>query len=110
VAAYSETRQIPDRSLHQRMTALERANDIRTYRAQLKIDIKAGRKDVVKLLSTPPEKIETMKVFDLLLAVPKIGRTKITKMLNTCRMSPSKTVGGMSERQRQELIALLRRY
>ena len=33
----------PERSLAQRMDALKRANDIRTRRAQLKRDLKAGR-------------------------------------------------------------------
>ena len=33
----------PERSLDQRMEALKRANDIRTERAQLKRDLKAGQ-------------------------------------------------------------------
>ena len=33
----------PERSLVQRMEALQRANDIRSRRAQLKRDLKAGR-------------------------------------------------------------------
>ena len=33
----------PERSLTQRMDALKRANDIRTRRARLKRDLKAGR-------------------------------------------------------------------
>jgi hypothetical protein len=100
---------VPDRSLAQRMDALERANDIRIYRAQLKRDIKAGRKQIVHLLENPPEKIESMKVFDLLLTVPKLGRIKVDKMIKVCRMSPSKTVGGLSDRQRNELVDFLRR-
>ena len=36
----------------------------------------------------------------MLLAVPKYGRVKVNKMLLTCRISPSKTIGGLSERQR----------
>jgi hypothetical protein len=48
-------------------------------------------------------------VFDLLLAVPKYGRVKVNKILGTCKISPSKTVGGLSERQRRELVALMRR-
>jgi hypothetical protein len=98
---------IPERSLTQRREALERANDIRTYRAELKRDLKAGRENVIKLLRYPPEKIETMKVFDLLIAAPKFGRVKVNKIINTCRISPSKTIGGMSERQRGEIVSLL---
>jgi hypothetical protein len=61
------------------------------------------------LLSDPPEWVLTAKVFDLLLAVPKCGRVKAGRLLTTCRISQSKTVGGLSERQRAELVALLRR-
>jgi hypothetical protein len=99
----------PERSLDQRMEALKRANDIRTSRAQLKRDLKAGRKTIHDLLDSPPEYVMTAKVFDMLLAVPKYGRVKANRVLNQCRISPAKTIGGLSERQRGELVTLLRR-
>jgi hypothetical protein len=99
----------PERSLTQRMEALKRANDIRTRRASLKRDLKAGRMHIHGLLLDPPEYLETAKVFDLLLAVPKYGRVKVNRILTQCRISPSKTVGGLSERQRGELVSFLRR-
>ncbi|HYZ80884.1 MAG TPA: integration host factor, actinobacterial type [Solirubrobacteraceae bacterium] len=99
----------PERSLVQRMEALQRANDIRSRRAQLKRDLKAGRTPIHELLLEPPDYLMTAKVFDLLLAVPKYGRVKVNKILSQCRISPSKTLGGLSERQRGELVALLRR-
>ena len=99
----------PERSLTQRMEALKRANDIRTRRANLKRDLKAGRVHIHGLLLDPPDYLETAKVFDLLLAVPKYGRVKVNRILTQCRISPSKTVGGLSERQRGELVSFLRR-
>ena len=99
----------PERSLQQRMDALSRANQIRTRRAQLKRDLKAGRQSIHDLLLEPPEYIETAKVFDMLLAVPKYGRVKVNKVLQQCRISPSKTIGGLSERQRGELVSFLNR-
>lgn len=99
---------VPDRSLVQRMDALHRANEIRSERAELKRDLKASRRQIVDLLMEPPEWMETMKVFDLMLAVPKLGRVKVNRILQQCRMSPSKTVGGMSTRQRVELVSMLR--
>ncbi|MEX0620377.1 MAG: integration host factor, actinobacterial type [Solirubrobacterales bacterium] len=99
----------PERSLDQRMDALKRANDIRTARAKLKKDLKAGRASILELLESPPEYVLTAKVFDLLLAVPKYGRVKANRILNQCRISPAKTVGGLSERQRKEMVGLLRR-
>ncbi len=91
------------------MEALQRANDIRTRRAQLKRDLKGGRVSIQQLLLDPPKWVETAKVFDMLLAVPKYGRVKVNRILSQCRISPSKTIGGLSERQRSELVAQLRR-
>jgi hypothetical protein len=99
----------PERSYMQRMEALQRANHIRSRRAQLKRDLKAGRQPIDELLLAPPAYLETAKVFDLLLAVPKYGRVKVNKILTQCKISPSKTVGGLSERQRGELVAFMRR-
>lgn len=104
----------PERSFQQRMDALQEANRIRTARAGIKRNVKrdlaAGRIRVEGLLLEPPQEILTMKLFDLLLATPRWGRVKVNKTLGRCRISPSKTVGGLSERQRREVVAWMRRH
>ena len=100
---------VPERTHYQRMRALRRANDIRTRRAQLKRDLKAGKVKVETLLLDPPDWVMSAKVFDMILAVPKYGRVKANKILAQCRISPSKTIGGLSQRQRAELVQMLRR-
>lgn len=106
VEAPSET---PDRSPSQRLEALKLANAVRTERATLKRDLKAGRVRIEQVLADPPECVHSAKVADIMLAVPRYGRVKVTKVLQRCRISPSKTVIGLSERQRGELIEALRR-
>lgn len=101
--------QAPERSLDQRMDALRRANEIRSRRAQLKKDLKGGRTSIGSVISDPPEYVLTAKVFDMLIAVPKYGKVKATRFLNTCRISQGKTIGGLSDRQRSELLELLQR-
>lgn len=91
------------------MEALQRANEVRSRRAQLKRDLKAGRADIVDLLLEPPDYLETAKLFDLMLACPKWGRVKVNKLFARCRISPSKTVGGLSERQRREVATCVNR-
>ena len=91
------------------MEALKRANEIRVRRAQLKRDLKEGQARIEEILTGPPDFVETAKVFDILMSVPKFGRVKAARLLNQCRISQSKTVGGLSERQRGELIALFSR-
>ena len=39
------------------------------------------------------------------MAAPKCGRVKSAKIMEMCRVSQSKTVGGLSDRQRRELLA-----
>lgn len=99
----------PERSFIQRMDALGSANRIRVYRANLKRDLKSEKVSIHALLLDPPEDLGTMKIFDLLLACPKYGRVKVNKVLQLCRISPSKTIGGLSPRQRTELVSMLRR-
>ena len=102
--------QAPARSRDQRMEALKRANDIRVRRAKLKKDLKDGQVRVQAILGNPPDYVETAKVFDILMAVPKFGRVKAARFLNQCRISQSKTVGGLSDRQRAELVGLFDRH
>lgn len=99
----------PERSREQRMEALKSANRVRVYRAGLKREVAAGRRSAVDVLARPEELVETMKVVELLLAVPKVGRVKAHSMLRRHQVSPSKTVGGLSSRQRAALVAELGR-
>jgi hypothetical protein len=99
--------QTPERSQQQRMEALRRANDIRSERARLKEALRTGDVAITEVLSDPPACVATAKVLDLILAVPKYGRVKANKLLERCRVSSSKTVNGLTPRQRKELLDML---
>ncbi len=73
---------VPERTHEQRMRALNRANEIRSKRAQLKRDLKAGKAKVESLLLDPPDYVMSAKAFDMILAVPKYGRVKANKILD----------------------------
>lgn len=95
--AHSHT---PHRSLQQRLDALKRANDIRIRRAQLKRDLKDARVSLLDVIADPPDCAATAKVLEVLLAAPRIGRVKAERILRRTQVSPSKTVAGLSARQR----------
>lgn len=97
----------PERTLQQRQEALREANRVRKLRAYLKVDIAAGRQEVTAIIVDPPGYAFTMRVFDLLLAVPGVARIKADIILRRARISPSKTLGGMTGRQRAELVRCL---
>ena len=99
----------PAQTLDQRLRALRQANEIRSRRAVLKKELASGRVRIEDVLARPPEYARTAKVQDLLLVVPKVGPARAARFLSRCRIAPSKTVGGMTERQRGELIELFRR-
>jgi hypothetical protein len=103
----STTPQTPERSQQQRMEALRRANDIRSERARLKDRLRNGELAITDVLLDPPACVHTAKVLDLLLAVPKFGRVKANRLLERCRVSPAKTVNGLTPRQRKELLDML---
>lgn len=98
----------PARSETQRMEALAVANRVRSARAREKARIKReGRDRALEILADPPAAFGTMKVWDVLIAVPKMGRTKVNRLLMVAQVSPSKTLGGLTERQREALAGLL---
>lgn len=99
--------QTPERTQQQRLEALRKANAIRLERAQLKERIRRGEVTITEVLADPPECVHTAKVLDLLLAVPKYGRVRANKVLERCRVSPAKTVNGLTPRQRKELLETL---
>ena len=87
------------------MAALAEANRVRSLRAALKADLRAGRVSLASLLTSPPDFARSAKVATLLGATPQCGPVKAAKIMDRCRIAQSKTVAGLSERQRSELIA-----
>lgn len=109
----------PDRSLEQRLAALERANVIRSARADLKARLKDDREwrllalallNETEALGLPAGSLDTMKVRKLLIAAPTIGAVKANRAMATRQISPSKTIAGLTERQRLELLDELYRH
>lgn len=60
------------------------------------------------MLHDPPTCAQTAKLRELLLAVPRIVPARVHRALAHCRIAYAKTVAGLSDRQRAELIELLR--
>jgi len=98
---------VSTRSLERRVIALRQANQVRSARAKLKQDLRAGKVRLEQILATPADYLANAEVFDLLVAVPKIGPVKAGRLLTIARISPSKTLGELSERQRTCLVELL---
>ncbi|TAK88900.1 hypothetical protein EPO04_02175 [Patescibacteria group bacterium] len=91
----------------QHLAALERANEVRLARAELKRRIGTGETNVSRIvLSTPPE-AAGMTVADLLMAQKRWGRTRTRKFLLGIPITETKTVGSLTERQRNAIAKAL---
>lgn len=85
--------------LHEhRMSALRQANQVRGLRAKLKQDLREGTVRLEQILATSADYLASAEIFDLLVAVPKIGPVKAARLLTIARISPSTTVAALSER------------
>jgi hypothetical protein len=76
------------------MGALRHANEIRRRRAQLKRELASGRARIEDIIAKPPEFARTAKVYDLLLALPKVGPAKAARSLTHCRIAPQRRSPG----------------
>ncbi len=92
----------------QYMRALERANQVRLARAELKRRIATGEIDIAEVLLDCPWEADSMAVADLLMSQRRWGQTRCRKFLSQLPMSEKKTIGSMTDRQRQTLVAMLR--
>ena len=89
------------------MRALERANQVRLARAELKRRVAGGEIGVAEVILECPWEADSMAVADLLMSQRRWGQTRCRKFLAQIPMSEQKTVGSMTERQRRTLAAML---
>jgi hypothetical protein len=89
------------------MRALARANQVRLARAQLKRRVAVEEIDVAEVILECPWEAHSMAVCDLLMSQHRWGQTRCRRFLAQLPMSEKKTVGSMTERQRQTLAAML---
>ena len=91
----------------QHMRALARANRVRLARAELKRRVSEGEITVADVVLECPWEAESMAVVDLLMSQRRWGHTRCDRVLSAIPMSETKTIGSMTERQRQALAAQL---
>ncbi|HWH95722.1 MAG TPA: hypothetical protein VNT03_17815 [Baekduia sp.] len=91
----------------QHLRALARANEVRLARAELKRQVADGEITAAHVILECPWEAASMTVSDLLTSQRRWGSTRCRKLLQSIPMSENKTVGSMTERQRQALARLL---
>lgn len=91
----------------QHLQALARANRVRLARAELKRRVGQGAVTVTEVVLSPPWCAESMEVSDLLTSQRRWGTTRCRRLLATIPIPENKTLGTLTERQRNALVARL---
>jgi hypothetical protein len=92
----------------QRLRALERANEVRLARAEMKRRIAVGEVSAAEVILACPWQASSWSVGELLLSQRRWGHTKCRKFLNRNQISENKPIGALTERQRGVLASQLR--
>ena len=91
----------------QHMRALAQANRVRLARAELKRQVAEGEATVAEIVLGRPWEAESMSIADLLMSQHRWGRTRCRRFLASIPMTETKSIGSMTERQRNELARRL---
>jgi DNA-binding NarL/FixJ family response regulator len=97
-----------DPGVAQCFTALRRANEVRCARASLKRLIVAGRLSAADVIVAGAPETNTMEIIELLMSQRAWGEARCRRLLARVPLPEAKTVGSLTERQRDVLVAMLR--
>lgn len=91
----------------QHLRALQRANEVRLARAELKRRVAEGELTASEVVLDVPWETESMAIADLLMSQRRWGRTRCRRFLASVPLSETKTIGSMTERQRRAVASQL---
>jgi len=99
---------LPKLTLEEKRKALEKAQQMRSQRAAIREDLKAGRvtlRDV--LANSDDEVVGRMRVAYLLQSLPQVGKVTSRKIMDEIGIHENRRVQGLGKRQ---IDALLERF
>jgi hypothetical protein len=97
---------LPTLSPEDRARALEKAAEARRKRAEIKAELKSGKRSLKDLLAkTADDTVGKMKVSNVLESLPGVGKVRATKIMEKLDISASRRVRGLGAKQRAALLA-----
>lgn len=91
----------------QRMRALERANEVRLKRAELKRRIAEGHMTAADVILDLPSEASNWSVGELLMCQRRWGSIRSRKLLAGLHITETRAIGELTERQRRVLAGHL---
>ncbi len=99
---------IPKLSASERSAALKKAQQMRSKRAALRREIKAGRLTLAEALERADDEIiGKMRVKYLLESLPQVGKITAAKIMDEVAIDEVRRVQGLGSRQKAELLQRL---
>jgi uncharacterized coiled-coil DUF342 family protein len=96
---------LPQLTLEEKKQALKKAQQVRSQRAKIRQDLKAGRTGIREVLEqVDSDVVAKMRVAYLLESLPRIGKVRTKKIMNEIGIDETRRVQGLGSRQRQALI------
>jgi len=96
---------LPVLTPEQRQQALAKAAEARKKRAELKGELKSGKRTLTDVLARSGDDIVgKMKVSNVLESLPGVGKVRAQKLMEELDISVSRRVRGLGAKQRETLL------
>jgi hypothetical protein len=96
---------LPVLNEEQRRQALEKAAEARRKRAEVKAELKSGKRSLSDILNQQGnETVGKMKVSTVLESLPGVGKVRARKLMEKLDISASRRVRGLGAKQRGALL------
>ena len=97
---------LPTLTEEQRRDALAKAAVARKRRAEIKAELKSGKRTLKDLLARQgDDTVGKMKVSTVLESLPGVGKVRAAKMMEKLDISASRRIRGLGAKQRESLLA-----
>ena len=96
---------LPVLNEEQRRQALEKAAEARRKRAEVKAELKSGKRSLSQILDDQgSDTVGKMKVSTVLESLPGVGKVRARKLMEKLDISASRRVRGLGAKQRSALL------
>lgn len=99
---------LPHLTQEEKLEALKKAQEMRSKRAELRVQLKQGKLSLHEVLEqADDEVIGRMRVTYLLQSLPQVGKVTSEKVMKEIGINENRRVQGLGTRQRDELLKRL---
>lgn len=96
---------LPELSLSEKKKALEKAQEMRSRRRDVREKLKKGNMSLSEILDKPDDEVlGKMRVAYLLASLPRVGKTTAQKIMDEIGIDQARRVQGLGKRQKEALL------